>query len=154
MNNSIAGLWKLKSYSRRFLDTGEVRNDMLPHAYILYTPGGHVMSITVEADRQPPAEPVLSDEERIRLFNSIISAYAGTYQADGNEVTHLVEFSWNETWTGARLLRYFSVENDTLTIETTPRTNGIDGREFINRLTWERVEALMGPLNAVENSRS
>lgn len=62
---AIAGVWKLKSYARRLLDTGEVRNDMLPNAYIMYTPGGHMMSITVEENRQPPAGPVLTDEERI-----------------------------------------------------------------------------------------
>jgi len=35
IGNAIAGVWKLKSYSRRLLDTGEIRNDMLPHAYSL-----------------------------------------------------------------------------------------------------------------------
>lgn len=50
-----------------------------------------------------------------------------------------------ESWTGTRLVRYFSVEGDTLTIQTTPRTSGTDSREFINPLTWERVEALTSP---------
>ena len=54
----MEGVWKLKKYSRRFLDTGEVRSDMLPQAYILYTPGGFMMSITVEENRQPPAGEV------------------------------------------------------------------------------------------------
>lgn len=141
-NNAIAGMWKLKSYSRRFLDNGEVRNDLLPHAYILYTPGGYMMSVTVEGKRKPPAGLVLTDEERIRLFNTIVSAYAGTYSVEGNKVTHAVEMSWNEAWTGTRQVRYFSVEGDRLTIETSPRTSGKDSREFINTLTWDRVEAL------------
>jgi len=141
-NHDIAGVWKLRSYFRRYLDTGEVRNDMLPNAYLLYTPGGYVMSLTVEADRQPPAGPVFTDQECIRLLRSIMSAYIGTYTAEGNKVTHAVELSWNESWTGARLVRYFSVEGDTLTIETTPRTSGSDTREFINTLTWQRLEAL------------
>jgi len=42
-------------------------------------------------------------------------------------------------------VRYFSLEGDTLTIETTPRTSGADSREFINTLTWQRVEALTMP---------
>jgi len=145
MSHDIAGVWKLRSYSRRFLDTGEVRDDILPHAYILYTPGGYVMSLTVEADREPPAGPILTDRECIRLFRSIMSAYIGTYTIEGNRVTHAVELSWNESWTGARLVRYFSLEGDTLTIETTPRTSGTDSREFINTLTWQRVEALTMP---------
>ena len=82
----IEGVWKLKKYSRRFLDTGEVRSDMLPQAYILYTPGGFMMSITVEENRQPPAGEVLTDAERVRLFKSIISAYSGTYTVEGDTV--------------------------------------------------------------------
>jgi hypothetical protein len=142
MSDAIAGVWKLKSYSRRFLDTGEIRNDLLPHAYIMYTPGGYMMSVTVEGNRKPPAAAVLTDEERVRLFKTIVSAYAGTYTVEGNKVTHAVELSWNEAWTGTRQVRYFSVRGDTLTIETTPRTTGADSREFINTLTWERVEAM------------
>ena len=142
MNNDLCGVWKLKAYSRRFLDTGEVLSNMLPHAYILYTPGGFMMSVTVEENRQPPAGAVLTDAERLRLFNSIVSAYAGTYAIAGNVVTHAVELSWNEAWTGTRQERFFSVQGDRLTLETTPRTSGRDSREFINTLTWERVEAL------------
>ena len=138
--STIAGVWKLKKYSRRFLDTGEVRTDMLPQAYILYTPGGYMMSITVEENRQPPAGEVLTDEERVRLFKSIISAYSGTYTIEGDTVIHDVELSWNQAWTGTRQVRRFKVNGDELTIKTTPRTAGTDTRQFINTLTWERTE--------------
>ena len=142
---SVAGVWKLKAYSRRFLDTGEVRNDMLPHAYIIYTPGGHMMSVTVEENRQPPAGPVLTDEERIRLFKTIVSAYSGTYKLEGDTVTHDVGISWNEAWTGTRQVRRVRLDGDTMTLETTPRTSGTDSRQFVNTLKWERVEALRLP---------
>lgn len=140
-NNAIAGVWKLKSYSRKFLDTGETRNDMLPHAYIMYTPGGYMMSITVEENRPPPAGTILTDEERIRLFKTIVSAYAGTYVVEGDKIIHHVELSWNEAWTGTDQVRRFCVDGNSLTLETTPRTTGTDSRQFINTLTWERVEA-------------
>ena len=140
-NERIAGVWKLKKYSRRFLDSGEVRNDMLPQAYILYTPGGFMMSITVEENRQPPASDVLTDEERARLFKSIISAYSGSYRVEGDTVIHNVEMSWNEAWTGTRQVRRFEVNGEELTIETTPRTAGTDMRQFINTLIWQRTEA-------------
>lgn len=138
--STIAGVWKLKKYSRRFLDTGEVRSDMLPQAYILYTPGGYMMSITVEENRYPPAGEVLTDAERVRLFKSIISAYSGSYTVEGDSVIHNVELSWNEAWTGTKQVRRFAVNGDELTIETTPRTAGTDTRQFINTLTWERTE--------------
>jgi hypothetical protein len=137
---ALAGVWKLKSYSRRYLDTGEIRNDMLPDAYIIYTPGGYMMSITVEENRQAPASAILTDDECIRLFRTIVSAYAGTYKASSTEVTHHVELSWNEAWTGTDQVRRYAMEADTLTLETTPRAAGTDSRQFINTLTWERVE--------------
>ena len=137
----IEGVWKLVKYSRRYLDTGEVRSDMLPQAYILYTPGGFMMSITVEEKREPPAGEVLTDEERVRLFKTIISAYSGTYIVEGDKVIHDVNLSWNEAWTGTQQMRLFKVSGDELVIETTPRTAGTDTRQFINTLTWERTEA-------------
>ena len=144
INGGIAGVWKLKHYARRFLDTGEVRTDMLPQAYILYTPGGYMMSITVEEKREPPAGEVLTDLERVRLFKSIISAYSGSYVVEGDTVIHSVELSWNESWTGTKQVRKFRVTGDELVIETTPRTAGTDTRQFINTLTWERTEAFPG----------
>ncbi len=137
----IEGVWKLVKYSRRYLDAGEVRSDMLPQAYILYTPGGFMMSITVEEKREPPAGEVLTDEERVRLFKTIISAYSGTYIVEGDKVIHDVNLSWNEAWTGTQQMRLFKVSGDELVIETTPRTAGTDTRQFINTLTWERTEA-------------
>src|SRR5215471_2257828 len=76
---------------------------MLPHAYILYTPGGYVMSLTVEANRKPRGGPVLTDQECIRLFKSIISAYIGTYTVEGNDVRESVSamktvLNWTRTW--------------------------------------------------------
>ena len=83
---------------------------------------------------------VLTDVERVRLFKSIISAYSGSYVVEGDTVTHTVELSWNEAWTGTQQVRRFKVNGDELVIETTPRTAGTDTRQFINTLTWERTE--------------
>lgn len=141
LDDRITGVWKFKKYTRRFLDTGEVSSDMLPQAYILYTPGGFMMSITVEENRQPPAGEVLTDEERVRLFKSIISAYSGSYRVEGDTVIHNVDMSWNEAWTGTRQVRRFEVNGEELTIETTARTAGTDTRQFINTMIWQRTEA-------------
>jgi hypothetical protein len=155
VSNAIEGVWKLKHYARRFLDSGEVRTDMLPQAYILYTPGGFMMSITVEEKREPPAGEVLTDAERVRLFKSIISAYSGTYTVRGDTVIHEVNLSWNEAWTGTKQVRKFRVNGDELVIETTPRTAGTDTRLFINTLTWVRTEGFpaSGFLNNREQNR-
>jgi Lipocalin-like domain len=146
---ALAGIWKLRAYARRFLDTGEIKTDMLPHAYIMYSPGGHMMSITVEENRQPPAGTVVTDAECVSLYKSIVSAYAGTYEVRDGRVTHHVEMSWNELWTGTDQVRRYAVNGDTLTLETTPRTSGADAREFINTLTWRRVEAFPATVSAI-----
>ena len=98
----------------------------------------------LEEKREAPAGVVLTDEERVRLFKSIISAYSGRYTVEGDTVIHDVELSWNEAWTGTRQVRKFTVNGDELIIETTPRTAGTDTRQFINTLTWERTEAFPG----------
>src|SRR5438445_11869292 len=100
-----------------------------------------MLTPTAKSSRKFPAGYVITDQESKLLFRSIMSSYIGTYTVEGNRVTHAVDLSWNESWTGGRLVRCFSVEGDTLTIETTPRTSGSDTREFINTLTWQRVEA-------------
>lgn len=133
-------MWKLKSYARRFLDTGDVCDDEPPHAYLLYTPGGHMMSVTVEARRRPPAEDDLTDEERIRLFRTIVSAQAGKYTVAGDTVTHQVELSWNEKRTGTNRMRCSSAAGDTLALETMPMTAAPGARPFVGTLVWERVE--------------
>ena len=104
------------------------------------------MSITVEEKREPPAGDVLTDEERVRLFKTIISAYSGTYIVEGDKVIHDVNLSWNEAWTGTQQMRLFKVSGDELVIETTPRTAGTDTRQFINTLTWQRTEAFPATL--------
>ncbi len=47
----------------------------------------------------------------------------------------------DDAWTGTSQVHSDMVDSDTLTLKTTPRTAGTDSREFINTLTWERVEA-------------
>ncbi len=54
---------------------------------------------------------------------------------------YLVDNYGIRTWTGTSHVRSYMVADDTLTLETKPRTAGTDSRQFINTLTWERVEA-------------
>jgi hypothetical protein len=45
------------------------------------------------------------------LFYSVLS-YAGTYSINGNVVTHHVDVSWNEPWTGSDQTRNVRLEGD------------------------------------------
>jgi hypothetical protein len=57
---------------------------------------------------------LLTDEEKVKLLESM-SAYAGTYTADGEKVVHHVDTSWNGSWTGTDQVRFYKLEGDTLT---------------------------------------
>jgi Lipocalin-like domain len=43
-------------------------------------------------------------------------AYAGTYTVEDGKVTHYVDISWNQVWTGADEVRFYRVTGDTLVI--------------------------------------
>ena len=66
-------------------------------------------------------------------------AYAGTYTADGEKVVHHVDVSWNQSWTGTDLVRFYKLDGNTLTITTARAQNAIDGEEGEFVLVWEKV---------------
>ncbi len=46
----------------------------------------------------------MTDRERAELFGTMAS-YGGTYTFDRKTVTHHVDISWNQAWTGTDLVR-------------------------------------------------
>ena len=67
-------------------------------------------------------------------------AYAGTYTADGEKVVHHVDVSWNQSWTGTDLVRFYKLNSNTLTITTAPARSAFDGEEGQFILVWEKVQ--------------
>jgi len=67
-----------------------------------------------------------------------VSAYAGTYTADGEKVVHHVDTSWNGSWTGTDQVRFYKLDGDTLTITTAPLT-AFSGEEVEVVLVWKKV---------------
>jgi hypothetical protein len=62
------------------------------------------------------------------LFGTLI-AYSGTYVVDGDKITHKIDVSWNQKWTGTDEIRFYKVEDRTLTITTAINKSPRDGRE-------------------------
>jgi hypothetical protein len=131
----IIGTWRLQSFVRE-VTTGQRYNEFGEHpdGYISYLPDGRMHAMLVMNNRPKPAGPVPTDNEKIELFGTMI-AYAGTYTIEGNRVTHNVEASWNQTWTGTRQVRFFQLEGTKLTITTavakSPR-DGLEGRTIVS----------------------
>jgi hypothetical protein len=68
-----------------------------------------------------------------------MSAYAGTYTADGEKVVHHVDTSWNGSWTGTGQVRFYKLDGDLLTITTAPLT--LFSREEVEVvLVWKKVQ--------------
>jgi hypothetical protein len=138
--NPVIGTWKLQSFVREVLGTGERYNQLgeHPNGFIGYSPDGRMYVLIVAGDRVKPLGPSETDTERIQLYKSMI-AYAGSYTIKGDKVIHHVDISWNGARAGTDQTRFFKVEGDTLTIKTAPNKSPIDGREGIGILVWERV---------------
>jgi hypothetical protein len=136
--NPLLGTWKLKSY-----ETTTVRGEKSapygehPIGYLSYSADGRMQVIGTSSARMVPLDLAPTDEEQVALYKTMF-AYAGTYSVEAGKVTHHVEVSWNEVWTGTDQVRFYEVNGNTLTI----RARVIDpasGAEDQYVLEWERV---------------
>ena len=85
-NNPLVGTWKLKSFVRETVGTGERYNQLgeHPQGFLGYSSDGRMYAILVAGDRIKPQEEAPTDEERIKLHKSMM-AYAGTYTVDAGK---------------------------------------------------------------------
>jgi Lipocalin-like domain len=138
----LYGTWQLVSFTQRFVATGETidvfgRN---PKGFLSYSRDGRMNAILVKDVRPKQADMAqATTEDKVQLFSSMY-AYAGTFTVDGNTVTHHVDISWNENWTGTDQVRNVKFDGDTLYISTNPQSDGIDGRIIVAELVWEKVK--------------
>jgi hypothetical protein len=96
-------------------------------------------AIIVHENRKAPVALVLNDAEKVLLFDGF-AAYAGTYTIAGNRVSHHVDSSWNEAWTGTTQVRQFEIDGNTLRIRSIPEPDFIDGKVTSSELLWIKIE--------------
>ena len=135
------GTWKLQSFTTEYLETGETAEAYGPHptGYLSYGSDCRMYAIIVGENRKPPAGVVPTDAEKIDLFNGVL-AYAGTYTIEGGKITHHVDVSWNQAWTGTAQVREFKIEGKTLHIRSMPAKNPRDGKLSSSTIVWTKVE--------------
>jgi hypothetical protein len=138
--SSILGTWKLQSLVFEATATGQRSSPFGDHpiGYLSYSADGRMYAIGVVEDRPKPRDPLPTDQEKVKLQESMF-AYAGTYTADGEKVVHHVDISWNQSWTGTDLVRFYKLDGDTLTIRTARAENAFDGEE--GEFVLDRKEA-------------
>jgi hypothetical protein len=137
----LLGTWTLQSFSTTDLATGQKTHFFGAHptGYLNYCADGRMYAILVEEERKTPADLVPTDAERIDLFKGLCS-YAGTYSIEGDEVSHRIDISWNESWTGTTQVRRFRIDGNQLYLSTLPARNPITGNgECVSELAWIKV---------------
>jgi hypothetical protein len=136
----LLGTWKLLAAVREDLSSG-TKTDFLgsnPAGYINYAPDGRMMVVNVGGSRAKAAGANATAAEAEALFRSMTS-YAGTYTIDGNEITHHVEISWNESWSGTQQKRFARFEGNRVYLSSPPSPDPITGRMSVRTMTWEKV---------------
>ncbi|MFM0209616.1 lipocalin-like domain-containing protein [Paraburkholderia sediminicola] len=135
------GTWKLQSFTDEDVATGQ-KTDLFgahPSGYLSYGPDGRMYAILVKEGRKAPDTLVPTDAERVDLYSGFI-AYAGTYSIEGDKVSHHIDASWNQSWTGTTQVRQFRIDGNVLYIKTLPAKNPVTGNESSAVLVWIKVE--------------
>jgi len=139
---ALYGTWRLVTFTRTILATGETVDyfGKAPHGFITYGRDGRMMAIIVKGDRLTPNDlATVTDQQRADLFRTMI-AYGGTYTFDGKIVTHHVDVSWNQIWTGTDQVRNARLEGSRLILTSNPQPSSTDGKMSVAVLTWERIK--------------
>jgi hypothetical protein len=141
---AVIGTWKLQSYVREVLETGQRYNQFGedPDGYLGYSPDGRMYAIFVRHDRITPDDVVPTEEEGVKLLGTMV-AYAGKFTLDQDKVVHHIDVSWNQAWTGTDQIRFYKLDGDVLTITTAPYKSYQDGRSGRSILVWKKVESAL-----------
>jgi hypothetical protein len=136
----LLGTWKLIAAVREEIPSG-IKTEFLgskPAGYINYGADGRMLVLTVGSDRRKPAGSKATPAEVEALFRSMTS-YGGTYTVDGDEITHHVDVSWNEIWTGTEQKRRARFEGNRVYLSTPPSLDPITGTTSVRTMTWEKL---------------
>ena len=136
--NPLLGTWRLRSYIVT-TDAGTISMPYgeRPSGSLTYSPDMRMHVIGTADVRPVPRGSTTRDDERVVLYNTMF-AYAGTYSFDDRAVTHHVDVSWNEAWTGTDQVRFYEIHADTLNILS--RAIDPTHKEALFTLVWQRVE--------------
>jgi hypothetical protein len=146
LKNRLLGTWRLVSAVREEVPSGR-RTDMFGagvSGYLSYTPEGRMVALIVRGGRARPAADVPTPAEAEALFRGVVS-YAGAFAVDGDQVTHHVDISWNERWTGTVQKRTARFHGDRLLLSTEVSRDPLDGLMSVRTMTWERVREAAPP---------
>lgn len=137
----VVGTWRLASATRKIVDSGEIIDAYggpRPNGWLTYGEDGRMMVICAfEGRDRPEANDKMSDQDRIKLHKTFF-AYAGTYNLKAGKISHAIDTSWNEVWSGTTQIRQVELKDKELILTTPPFKFNVDGRESIITLVWKK----------------
>jgi hypothetical protein len=75
----------------------------------------------------------------MELFGSFF-AYAGTYTIDEGKVSHHIDASSNQAWTGTTQVRQFKIDGNVLYMRSMPTKDGSTQRLSTYVAIWTKIE--------------
>ena len=141
-NEELYGTWRLVSFTQTIVATGETTDvfGKAPRGFLSYGRDGRMMGMIVKDERSKPADLAkMTDQERAELFKTMI-AYGGTYTFDGTTITHHVDISYNQIWTGTDQVRNIKLDGRKVILSSNPQPRSQDGKVVVAVLTYEKVE--------------
>lgn len=139
MTDGLLGTWKLVAAVREEIPSG-AKTDLFganPQGVLNYSPEGRMIALIAHGDRKAPNGKATPAEAQA-LYGSMLS-YAGAYTVEGDVVTHHVDISWNESFTGSKQERHFKLDGNRLILSTPQSADPIEGKLSVRRMTWEKV---------------
>ena len=136
----LIGTWTLLSAVREEIPSGAKFNQLgpEPNGFLTYSPEGRMIALITRSDRKAPAAGQATTAEAEALFRSMLS-YGGTFSVAGDVVTHHVDISWNQSFTGGDQKRNFRFDGDRLLLSTPQSLDPLDGKMSVRVMTWQRV---------------
>ncbi len=139
MTDRLLGTWKLVGAVREEIPSGAT-TDLFgthPQGILNYSPDGRMIALIAHGDRKAAkGKPTSAEAEA--LYRSMLS-YAGRFTVDGDVVTHHVDISWNESFTGGDQKRHFRFDSERLILSTPQSADPIEGKMSVRRMTWQRI---------------
>lgn len=138
----LIGAWRLRRWVAFGDDSFESQPmGQKPDGLLVYSGDGTMITVLGPGERprfQSDDVTGGTDEERVQAFTTYV-AYGGSYEVDGDTVSHQVETSLFPNWIGTVQRRRWELDQTGRRLILTSPPVAFGGATRIQRLTWERV---------------
>jgi hypothetical protein len=135
----LVGTWRMISWTKKDIATGEITDAMGPNpqGFMSYQPDGRMISLVVDSRRPALKGPTPSEDEKARLFDSML-AYSARYTLTDDKLIHHVDLTYNPSWVGV-MERPCKIEADSLIISDAPGTDPLTGAQVLYRIEFKKA---------------